>query len=83
MLRASILVNIEQLWSDILSSLPNDPVASPLLSAKSLDNPWWTINPKGFLLRDNCIYIPEANNLRLHILQTFHDHPIAGHFGQN
>ena len=83
MLQASILVDIEQLQSDILSSLPNDPVTSPLLSAESLDDPWWTIDPEGFLLRDNCIYIPEANDLQLHILRTFHDHPIAGHFGQN
>ena len=63
MLRASILVDIEQLQSDILSSLPNDPVTSPLLSAESLDDPWWTINPKGFLLRDNRIYVPKANDL--------------------
>ena len=83
MLWASILVNIEQLQSDILSSLPNDPVASPLLSTESLNNSWWTINSKGFLLRDNHIYIPKANNLQLHILRTFHDHPTAGHFRQN
>ena len=70
MLWASVLVNIEQLQSDILSSLSNDPVASLLLSTESLDNPWWTINPK-------------ANDLQLCILWTFHDHPTAGHFGQN
>ena len=83
MLWASVLVDIEQLRSDILSSLPNDPVTSLLLSTESLDDPWWTINPKGFLLRDNHIYVPEANNLQLCILWTFHDHPTAGHFGQN
>ena len=83
MLWASVLVDIEQLRSDILSSLPNDPVASLLLSTESLDDPWWTINPEGFLLRDNRIYVPEANNLQLCILWTFHDHPTAGHFGQN
>ena len=92
MLQASVLIDIEQLQSDILSSLPNDPVASPLpnnpvasplLSAESLDDPQWTINSEGFLLRDNCIYIPKANDLQLRILQTFHDHPTAGHFGQN
>ena len=92
MLQASVLIDIEQLRSDILSSLPNDPVASPLpnnpvasplLSAESLDDPQWTINSEGFLLRDNCIYIPKANDLQLRILQAFHDHPTAGHFGQN
>ena len=83
MLRASTLVDVEQLRSDILSSLPNDPVASPLLSSESLSDPRWTINPEGFLLRDNRIFVPEADNLRLRILRTFHDHPTAGHFGQN
>ena len=83
MLQASILVNIEQLQSDILSSLPNDPVTSLLLSTESLDDPWWTIDSKGFLLRDNHIYVPKANDLQLHILWTFHDHSTAGHFGQN
>ena len=63
MLQASVLIDIEQLRSDILSSLSNDPVTSPLLSAESLDDPWWTINSKGFLLRDNRIYIPKANDL--------------------
>ena len=83
MLQASVLVDIEQLQSDILSPLPNNPVTSPLLSAKSLDDPRWTIDPEGFLLRDNRIYIPKANDLQLCILWTFHDHPTAGHFGQN
>ena len=83
MLRASTLIDVEQLRSDILSSLPNDPTASPLLSSESLVDPRWTIHPEGFLLRDNCIFVPEADNLHLRILQTFHDHPTAGHFGQN
>ena len=39
MLRASILVDVEQLRSNILSSLPNDPVTSPLLSSESLSDP--------------------------------------------
>ena len=83
MLRASILIDIEQLQSNILSSLPNDPIASPLLSSESLSNPHWTINPKGFLLQDNHIFVPEADNLCLRVLWTFHNHPIAGHFRQN
>ena len=73
MLWASILLDIEQLRSDILSSLPNNPVTSPLLSSESLSDPHWTINPEGFLLRDNRIFIPKADNLCLRILQTFHD----------
>ena len=83
MLRASVLLDVEQLHSDILSSLPNDPAASPLISAESIDDPRWKIDSKGFLLQDNCIYIPEANDLCLHILRIFQNHPTAGHFGQN
>ena len=68
MLWASVLLDVEQLRSDILSSLPNDPVASPLISAESIDDPRWTVNSEGFLLWDNRIYVPEANDLCLHIL---------------
>ena len=68
MLQASTLIDVEHLRSDILSSLPNDPVTSPLLSSESLSDPHWTINPKEFLLWDNHIFIPEADNLCLRVL---------------
>jgi len=30
-----------------------------------------------------CIYVPDLDDLRLWVLQYRHDHPLAGHFGQN
>ena len=32
---------------------------------------------------DKCIFVPNAKDLRLHILQQYHDHILVGHFGQN
>ena len=29
------------------------------------------------------MYVPEADDLRLHVLKYKHDHPLSGHFGQN
>src|SRR3979490_2528222 len=46
-------------------------------------NPRWMQTDDGFLRLDNWIYIPEANNLRLRILQYKHNHVLSGHFGQN
>ena len=83
MLWAATFIDIKQLQSNILSSLPNDPVTSPLLSSELLSDPHWTIKPEGFLLWGNRIFVPGADNLRLHVHQTFHDYPTAGHFGQN
>ena len=32
---------------------------------------------------DNRIYVPDSNDLCLRVLHYKHDHPLAGHFGQN
>jgi hypothetical protein len=75
-------MDIESLNKDILSALPADPFASELL-ANTL-SPRWTSDAEGYLCCDGrTVYVPEANNLRLHILRYFHDHPLSGHFGQN
>lgn len=80
-LRAAVLMDIDQLHKDILTALPNDPIASNHLPEPS--DPRWTMDDRGFLRCDNRIYVPESNNLRLRVLQTTHDHPLSGHFGQN
>jgi hypothetical protein len=80
-LRAALVMDSEQLHKDILSALPSDPYASQLL-ANTL-SPRWSKDPEGYLRCDGRIYVPEANDLRLRILRYHHDHPLAGHFGQN
>ena len=61
---ATIIMDIEKLQSNILSSLHSDPIASTQLN---LPSPHWSIDPKGFLL-DEKIYVPDITDLWLHIL---------------
>jgi hypothetical protein len=80
-LHTAVLMDVEQLHKDILSALPNDPIGSEHMSDPLDDR--WTVDDSGFLCCDNRIYIPESNDLRLHVLQNTHDHLLSGHFGQN
>ena len=61
-LRASIIMDQEQLNSDILSELPNDPV---YIAHKKEPQPRWSETPDGFLHHDNLIYIPDSKDIRL------------------
>jgi len=80
-LRAVAIMDVETLHSDILSALPSDPIAQVHL-ADPLD-PRWSTDKAGFLRLDGRIYVPDLDDLRLRVLQYRHDHPLAGHFGQN
>jgi hypothetical protein len=81
----AVVMDEAQLYADILSSLPNDPIALEKFNrAKSDDpNPRWTLNSKGLLCKDNRIYVPDSDDLHLRVLQYKHNHILAGHFGQN
>ena len=79
-LGATVIMDQEQLNTDILTALPDDPVYSERLK-NPLPN--WLITPDGFLRHNNLIYIPDANDLRLRVLQHKHDHILSGHPGQN
>src|SRR5271169_4444757 len=78
-LRASVIMDQEQLSSDILSALPNDP---QYIAHLSNPQPHWSVTPDGFLCQDNLIYVLDSNDLRLHILCYKHDHILSGHPGQ-
>ena len=80
-LRATVLMDSEQLHADILAHLSSDPVAQRHIGITS--DPRWTQYDDGFLRHGNQIYVPEAGNLRLRVLQYKHDHVLSGHFGQN
>jgi hypothetical protein len=80
-LRAISLLDVEQLHKDILTAQTSDPIISSHISDST--DPRWTVDPEGLLCLDHRIYVPEANNLRLRVLQYRHDHPLSGHFGQN
>ena len=78
-LRASEIMDQEQLNSDILSALPEDPVYLAHLKEPQAR---WSVTPDGFLRHDNMIYIPDTSDLRLRVLRHKHDHILAGHPGQ-
>ena len=80
-LRASALMDVECLHADILTNLLTDLIAKAHLSDSS--NPRWTTDETGYLRLDGCIYVPEADDLHLHVLRYKHDHPLSGHFSQN
>ena len=80
-LQASALMDIEHLHTDILTNLSTNLIAKAHLLDSS--NPRWSTDEAGYLCLDGRIYIPEANNLHLHVLKYKHDHPLLGHFGQN
>ena len=80
-LRASALMDIEHLHTNILANLSTNPIAKAHLLDSS--NPQWTTDEAGYLCLDGCMYVPEANDLCLCVLKYKHDHPLSGHFGQN
>ncbi len=86
-LRASTIMDIDKLHSDIKQAQPSNPVASEGFRQAKSSTPtspsWWSIDESDILCLDNCIYVPDSEDLRLHVLQNNHDHILAGHFGQN
>jgi len=74
-------MDVETLHSNILSALPSDPIAQIHLADPPDSR--WSADEAGFLRLDGCIYIPDSDDLRLRVLRYRHDHPLAGHFGQN
>src|ERR1700743_299860 len=73
-------MDIQQLHSRCGAALPSDPVASIHLNNTS--DPRWATRD-GLLLHNERIYVPDATDLRLRVLQDKHDHQLAGHWGQN
>ena len=83
-MRSAIVMDSVKLHQDILSALPEDPVAKQHLdNIPDPEQPRWSKDPQGHLLLNGRIYVPESGTLRLHVLQYAHDHPVSGHFGIN
>ena len=82
-LQASTMYDAEQLHNNILSTLSSNSLASVHLSTSEPSDSHWSINSDGFLHLDDHIYVPDANDLQLHILRYKHDHLLSRHFGQN
>ena len=76
-LQATVIMDQEQLNSDILSALPNNPLYIAHLK------PRWSATPDGFLCHNSLIYIPNSNDLRLRVLHYKHNHILSRHPSQN
>ena len=70
-LQATVIMDIEQLNSDILSALLDNPQYKSHLAEPT---PHWSITPDGFLHHHDLIYIPDTKDLQLRILHYKHDH---------
>ena len=70
---ATIIMDQEQLNSDILSTLSDDPLYIAHLKEPK---PHWSVTPDRFLCHNNLIYIPDSNNLWLHVLLQAQSYPL-------
>ena len=80
-IRNAIVMDIAKLHSDIVDALPSDSSVSRHLP-EPLD-PQWTLGSDGLLRHDDCIFVPDSNDLHLCVLQYHHDHILSRHFRQN
>src|SRR5467141_5025140 len=89
--RAATIMDTERLYADITTGKLNDEVSQQKLSnlatpsncSPSDPSVQWTRIGNGPLLYLGRPYVPNIDDLRLRVLQTFHDHITAGHFGQS
>ena len=81
LLCSAIIMDIEQLHNTIQKSYSLDPITAVYFQC--ISDPKWTIDKSGLLHCNDCIYIPDANDLWLKILQYKHNHILSGHLGQN
>jgi len=73
-------MDVEKLHNSIHSSLSLNPIFAAHLPNPTAPN--WTLDESGLLRQYDRIYIPDANDLRLKVLQYKHDHILSRHFGQ-
>ena len=79
-LHAAMILDQDQLYSDILVTLPFDSsISNHLLHLEEC----WSKDNTGFLRLDNRIYVLDNANLCLWVLQYHHNHVLAEHLGQN
>ena len=77
---ATVIMDQEQLYCDILQSLPSNFL---FIFHSSNPKPHWSITPDSFLYHKSFTYVPDSSNLHLCILRYRHDHILSGHPGQN
>jgi hypothetical protein len=77
-------MDVEKLHQDILTAIPRNSITKEHLdNPDDPTSPRWSKDAHSFIRLDGHIYVPDADSLRLCVLQYCHDHPILGHFGIN
>ena len=77
-------MDIDKLNKEIISTLDTDGLAqSYLADTTSTKYARWSKDTLGFIRIDQRIYVPLSGDLHLHVLHTYHDHPVSRHFGIN
>ncbi len=82
-LRAALIMDETKLHEDIKAAQLQDPLCIEIAANPPLPDSLWSIDTSGLIRRNNRIYVPNVNSLKLRILQYKHDHMISGHLGQN
>jgi len=77
------IMDLATLIQDVIDMLPWDLLVSKFLgmSLTKLPPPW-SKDKNGWLSYQGRLYVPDAPDLCLRVLRTFHDHILAGHPGQ-
>jgi hypothetical protein len=83
-LHGIITMDIEELQKNILTAYDTDPAVQSFC-ADSDNSKYlrWSVDNVGFVQINQRILVPESGDLWLRVLQSFHDHPVSGHFGVN
>jgi hypothetical protein len=83
-LHSVVAMDIEELQENILAAYNTDPATQSFCAdpdnSKYLH---WSVDNVGFIWIDQQIFVPDSRDLWLHVLQSFYDHPVSGHFGVN
>ena len=83
-LQAAVMTDLTKLLSDIQEALGADPKYLELTGSDiNYQNLQWEIRKDSLLYFEGRVYVPDANNLRLQVLQLKHDHILAGYPGQS
>ena len=77
---AALLVSIKQgLAMDLIAQVHLRCLRAHQLHPDSMDDPWSLSKDGEFLLFKGALFVPDHADVRLDVLQSYHDHCLAGH----
>jgi len=83
-LHAAVIINSQMLLDDIQTTIRKDLTYLRFLkTGKGLKLNHWSRKEDGLILHNDCVFVLDNKDLRLHVLKSKHDHKLAGHLGQS